>query len=97
MKKQAIVINEKDNVATCVDHFNIGSKIHYFIGGKEETLQLKNNIPLGHKVAIRPIAKGQEVIKYAEVIGTATFDINVGEHVHVHNIESRRGRGDLNS
>ena len=32
--------------------------------------------------------------KYGEVIGAATRDIRVGEHVHVHNVEGKRGRGD---
>jgi altronate dehydratase small subunit len=41
------------------------------------------------------ISKGQDVLKYGEVIGQATQDISEGKHVHVHNVESLRGRGDL--
>lgn len=42
--------------------------------------------PLGHKVAVRPIAGGQAVRKYGHVIGYATTDIAAGEHVHTHNL-----------
>ncbi len=41
------------------------------------------------------IPVGDGVIKYGEIIGRATCDIDVGDHVHVHNVESQRGRGDL--
>jgi altronate dehydratase small subunit len=39
--------------------------------------------------------KGDDVIKYGEVVGRTTATINIGDHVHVHNVESLRGRGDL--
>lgn len=97
MKKQAVVIHAKDNVATCVDFFPAGRTISYFRGGVEEKLQLLQDIPLGHKVALCPISRNEDVIKYAESIGIATVDIEPGQHVHVHNMESKRGRGDLNS
>lgn len=95
MKKQAVVIHIQDNVATCVDYFSAGSTISFLRDGAEETLQLLENIPLGHKVAIRAIPQNGEVIKYAESIGKAVVDIQPGQHVHVHNMESKRGRGDL--
>ncbi|QDA36569.1 altronate dehydratase (plasmid) [Paracoccus liaowanqingii] len=43
-------------------------------------------IPAGHKIALRPIAAGEPVLKYGQVIGTATQAIAAGEHVHVHNL-----------
>ena len=45
-------------------------------------------IPAGHKYALRPIASGEYVVKYGEIIGRATEDINVGEWVHTHNVKS---------
>jgi hypothetical protein len=45
-------------------------------------------IPLGHKVAVAPIAAGEKVYKYGCPIGTATRPIRVGQHVHVHNLKS---------
>ena len=41
-----------------------------------------------HKYAVRPIKKGDKVIKYGQVIGIATEDIGVGEHVHSHNMRT---------
>lgn len=43
-------------------------------------------IPAGHKVAVRPIAQGEPVRRYSQVIGFATADISPGQHVHVHNM-----------
>ena len=43
-------------------------------------------IPAGHKVATRPIAKGEPVVKYNQIIGFAGEDIAPGSHVHVHNV-----------
>ena len=46
-------------------------------------------IPAGHKVATRPIANGEPVRKYDQIIGFASADIAPGEHVHTHNVEMR--------
>ncbi len=46
------------------------------------------NIPAGHKYALRPIACGEYVVKYGEIIGRATADIATGEWVHTHNVKS---------
>lgn len=46
------------------------------------------DIPFGHKFAVRDIAKGDPIIKYGAVIATAVKDIKAGEHVHLHNVES---------
>lgn len=64
-------------------------------GASAARLTVRSAIPFGHKLALLPIGRGQAVIKYGEVIGLATQDIAPGEHVHVHNVESQRGRGDL--
>ncbi len=45
----------------------------------------KETVPSGHKIALKPIGAGREVIKYGRVIGVATHDIQAGEHLHVHN------------
>ena len=91
MKKQAVVINPRDNVATVVDDFTSGTLIHFFIGGSEQSIQLLQDIPLGHKFAIRDISPSEDILKYAESIGVATTLILAGQHVHVHNMASQRG------
>lgn len=92
MKKQAIVINPQDNVATVVDDFTAGALIYFFLGGNEQSLQLLEDIPLGHKFALFDIKPSADIIKYAESIGVSTTLILAGQHVHVHNMQSQRGR-----
>ncbi len=92
MKKQAVVINPDDNVATVVDDFASGTLIHFFLGGSEQSVQLLQDIPLGHKFAICDISPSDEILKYGESIGVSTTLILAGQHVHVHNMESQRGR-----
>ncbi len=60
-----------------------------------ETILLLRPIPFGHKFARRPILAGGIIFKYGQPVGRALAEIAAGEHVHVHNIESLRGRGDL--
>lgn len=94
MKRQAVIIHNQDNVATVVEDVKAGTHLHFLAEGLEQSIPLLQDIPLGHKVAVRAIAKGEAVVKYGESIGGALIDIKVGEHVHVHNMESLRGRGD---
>jgi len=94
-EKRAIVINDKDNVATLISDVIAGEMILVRMGDKEENMNVTQDIKFGHKFAIKSIAEGEEVIKYGEVIGRAIAPIAVGEHAHVHNIESLRGRGDI--
>ena len=53
-------------------------------------MEAKEDIPLGHKIALRDIKEGEKVKEYGEIIGRATKDISKGSHVHVHNIRSLR-------
>lgn len=46
------------------------------------------DLPLGHKIAARPINVGEQIIKYGVSIGVATRAISFGEHVHLHNMTS---------
>jgi altronate dehydratase small subunit len=52
------------------------------------TVRAEKDIPLAHKVARRPIARGEKVLKYGAPIGTATAPIAPGDHVHIHNVAS---------
>jgi altronate dehydratase len=55
-------------------------------------IRLLSDIPMGHKFALRAIARNADVIKYGAPIGRATATIAEGEYVHVHNVVSHRGR-----
>lgn len=93
-KLQAIVMKTKDNVCTVVEAVAVGSEVGMDIEGEIHYITAGDTIPLGHKLAIRNIQNGDIIIKYGEIIGRATQDIAAGRHVHVHNLESCRGRGD---
>jgi len=90
----AIVLSERDNVATALAEMKAGQKIAVK-NGKEKEVTILQDIPFGHKFAIRSIPQGENILKYGEVIARAIVEIREGEHVHVHNVESLRGRGDL--
>jgi hypothetical protein len=45
-------------------------------------------VGVGHKLARRPIARGEKVLKYGAIIGTASAPIARGEHIHTHNLDS---------
>jgi altronate dehydratase small subunit len=87
----AVVISTRDNVATALEPLEPGATIRVV----ETLLTIRDRIPRGHKVALRPIHRGEEILKYGSVIGTASSDIEAGSHVHTHNVGSARGRGDL--
>jgi len=89
----ALVISPRDNVATALQPLAAGETI--VIGGA--SIRVVDETPRGHKIALRSIRQGEEVIKYGSTIGTATLDIQPGAHVHTHNVASGRGRGDLHS
>lgn len=54
----------------------------------EETITFTDALGLGHKVAACAIPKGQQVLKFGVPIGSATVDIALGTHVHLHNLKS---------
>jgi altronate dehydratase small subunit len=94
MRRDAIVIKRQDNVATAIQDIPRGKSAAVGIEEESMTVQVIQDIPLGHKLALRRIGSGEEILKYGSVIGRATQDIQPGEHVHVHNVQSLRGRGD---
>ena len=77
-------LHPADNVLTVLSPFAVGERV--LIDGAEATIA--GAISLGHKLAARPIAAGEKVIKYGAPIGSATRDIACGEHVHTHNLKS---------
>ena len=91
LKEKAVVLNEKDNVATALADLEAGSSIELDVGDKLLTIKLMARIPFGHKFSLTRIELGAPVIKYGEVIGTATTAINTGDYVHVHNVVGTRG------
>ena len=83
-----------DNVCTVVETAEAFTEVDAQIDGKTVTTSVTEKISFGHKFALRTIKMGDPIIKYGETIGLATKEIQTGQHVHVHNLESCRGRGD---
>jgi altronate dehydratase len=86
-----LVISARDNVGTALEPLAAGRTVHLASGA----LQIVDDVPRGHKVALRDICAGDPVIKYGSSIGIASARIVAGGHVHTHNLASLRGRGDL--
>ncbi|MCL4142679.1 UNVERIFIED_CONTAM: hypothetical protein GTU68_008647 [Idotea baltica] len=53
-------------------------------------LTAKHDIPIGHKVALNDLADGETIIKYGEEIGKMVSAAGKGEHVHTHNMKTKR-------
>ncbi len=78
---KTFIINEKDNVAVALVDLKAGDII-------ESGTAVKNNIPMGHKIALCDIKSGEKIIKYGYPIGSAKEDIVAGSHIHTHNLKS---------
>jgi len=81
-------LHAEDDVAVALRPLKVGETVR--IDG--QAITLRASIPLAHKFALKPIAVGTPVRKYGEAIGEARVAIAAGDHVHVHNIVSRRAR-----
>ena len=96
MRQRVLVLHPSDNVATALVDLDVGQTVTAAHQAGTVTVRAQEPIAFGHKLALVPLAAGAPVYKYGEVIGVAAADIPAGAHVHVHNVESQRGRlGDL--
>jgi (2R)-sulfolactate sulfo-lyase subunit alpha len=88
-----VVHDEHDSVGVVVvEGVKAGDELAGWIMDQDKELKLKalNDIPIGHKLAIAPLANGDTVIKYGVDIGRTVSEIKVGQHAHVHNIKTKR-------
>jgi (2R)-sulfolactate sulfo-lyase subunit alpha len=88
-----VVHDEGDSVGVVVvEGVKAGQKINGWImdQDKDVVVDAKSDIPIGHKLAIKPLAADATVIKYGVDIGRVIAPIAVGEHAHVHNIRTKR-------
>ncbi len=92
---KVIVLHADDNVATCLADLKRGEVAEWTHRGECLETKLGDDVPFGHKFAIAEIPTGAQVRKYGEVIGIASKSIAAGAHVHVHNVDSARARGDI--
>lgn len=80
----AVHLRPEDNIAVAARNLDAGLELEF----QGERFSPSKRIGLGHKVALRPIKKGEAVYKYGQIIGFANRDIAPGEHVHVHNVSA---------
>ncbi|MFP3896776.1 MAG: UxaA family hydrolase [Anaerolineales bacterium] len=84
-----LIISQNDDVAVALADLPKGINLSAKEGSL--TINTREPIPFGHKVALKPIKKTDRIIKYGASIGIAREQIMPGEHVHTHNLQSVRG------
>ena len=93
MSIQFVVHEDGDGVGVAVvEGIKAGQELTGWVmqQDREVTIVARNDIPIGHKVALKPLKQGDTVIKYGEDIGRMTADAAAGEHVHVQNLKTKR-------
>lgn len=83
-KSGLLRIAKQDNVFVLLRPLSAGERLR--LCGR--TVVCDTPLGLGHKIAARDIAAGEKIVKYGAPIGSAVRDIALGEHVHLHNIQS---------
>lgn len=87
-----LVHDAKDDVGVAVVDIEAGTKCSGRILSNNQTVQAAaiEPVPLGHKIALRDFAVGDDVTKYDVVIGRVVKPIKAGQHVHVENLKTKR-------
>jgi len=88
-----VVHDENDSVGVVVvEGVKAGQKLAGWIMDQDKSIEVvaKSDIPIGHKLAIKPLAKDATVIKYGVDIGRVVAPIQVGEHTHIQNLKTKR-------
>jgi len=91
---KTLYLSEKDSVAVALNEIPENTTVIVKVEDVEISVKVLEPISFGHKFAVKAIEQGADIIKYGEVIGAAVVAIQAGQHVHVHNLEGKRGRGD---
>jgi (2R)-sulfolactate sulfo-lyase subunit alpha len=90
---QLLVHDHADNVGVVVvEGLEAGANMLCVVTADNSDFHLtaKQSIPIGHKVALKDLAVGDSVVKYGQDIGRVVQAVTRGEHVHVHNLKTRR-------
>lgn len=90
---QLLVHNKSDNVGVVVvEGLSAGTEMLCVCTEDNSDFRLtaKSDIPIGHKVALADFSEGDTAIKYGEDIGKFVSAVRKGEHVHVHNVKTKR-------
>jgi (2R)-sulfolactate sulfo-lyase subunit alpha len=89
---QFLVHEQSDNVGVATVDLRAGEVGMGLYMDSQAPVEVKilDDIPLGHKIALRNLGTGDTVIKYGHDIGQVIVDIQRGEHVHIHNLKTKR-------
>lgn len=92
MRPKVFIHAAGDDVGVAVEEIGPGETVTAVVleDDSELRLEVKERIPLGHKVALKELRAGQKVMEYGVPVGEATSTIRAGYHVHVHNIRTLR-------
>ncbi len=88
--KDAILLDAADQVATVLQKIQPGETVRYRTPKGDAEVIAAEMIPIFHKIAVRPMPTGSDVLKYGDVIGVLSADVEAGALVHVHNLRSKR-------
>tara|TARA_B100000963_G_scaffold339226_1_gene336781 strand:+ start:6034 stop:6321 length:288 start_codon:yes stop_codon:yes gene_type:complete len=92
-KTDIIIHDEKDNVGVIViEKTTKNQECNCWIMENDKSIKIKslNEIKLGHKIALQDLNEGQTIIKYGHDIGKVVKNIKKGDHVHVHNVKTKK-------
>nr|WP_321295924.1 UxaA family hydrolase [uncultured Sphaerochaeta sp.] len=88
MERRGLLIDDNDSVVVVLEAVAAADVVAYVSSeGKHGSVAATQAIPPFHKIAIRAIGMGEQVVKYGQMIGTAQADIPIGCHVHEHNLD----------
>ena len=90
---QLLVHDHRDNVGVVVvENLSKGDEMLCVVteDNSDFTLVAQEDVPIGHKVALQDLGEGDTVVKYGEDIGNIVSAAARGEHVHVHNLKTKR-------
>ena len=90
---QFIVHDENDSVGVVtVEGLKTNDTVTGWVMDQDKLIDIKINqdIPIGHKLAIKKLNKDDTVIKYGADIGRTIANIKVGDHLHVHNVKTKK-------
>lgn len=89
---QFLVHEQADTVGVATVELKAGETAEglYMDSQKKIRLKVNHDIPLGHKIALKDHAENEGVIKYGHDIGRVVAAFAKGDHVHIHNLKTRR-------
>jgi len=91
---RALRIHARDTVATLLEEVDAGDEVAVVDDGGEVVcvLHARSAIPMAHKISLSKIEAGVDILKYGKTKGSSTVSNDEADHVHVHNVDSKRIR-----